>query len=243
MSPVKREWLVHGCMRLSDYDEKERVSLKVKGLISEMYGGEEFRIRSWPQRGFRDTLWWYEKSIEVPGSVASYFLKLDNRRGPNLYAGITVEKAFEDDELARKAAIKNNQPFGRWRLDESWGWHRFVSSLHQVKPLVLSVAEALQSELYLWLEFDDGGLDSQYYVLTQDNLYWRGGFKPIEWKELYKFVAQPRPQSWGGVYLARAFTLDECTPHLDEAKLVDVFQAMRPIRDTWRGLLSQPTTQ
>jgi hypothetical protein len=238
MSPVKREWLVHGCMRLSDYDEKNRVSLKVRNLISQMYGGEEFSIRSWPQRDFRDTLWWSEKSIDVPGSAASYFLTLDNRRGPNLYAGITVEKAYEDDELAREAATKYDQPLRRWRLDESWDWHRFVSSLNQIKPLILSAAEALQSELYLWLEFGEGGIDSQHYVLSQSCLYWRGGFKPIEWEELHKFVIQPRPKLWGGVFLARAFTLDECTPHLDEARLMDVFQSMRPIRDYWRGVLS-----
>lgn len=243
MSPVKREWLTHGCMRLSDYHDKERVSQKIRTLISEMYGGKEFRIRSWPQRDFRDTLWWYEKSVETPGLVASYFLKLDNWRGPNVYAGITVEKAFQEKELARNVAARRRQPVEWWLLDENWDWHRFVSSLAQVKPLVLSAAKALRSELYVWLEFGDDRRDSRYYVLKQGRLYWRGGFKPISWKELVEFATQPRPQLWGGVFLARAFTLDECSPRLDETDLMDVFQAMQPIRDFWRRLSSHPTTQ
>jgi len=57
MSPIKQEWLIHGCMKLSDYDMTERVSQRIRSLISEMYGGEEFCIRSWPQQNFRDTLW------------------------------------------------------------------------------------------------------------------------------------------------------------------------------------------
>lgn len=124
-----------------------------------------------------------------------------------------------------------------FRLDEdtSWDWHKFVKSLPDIKEFVLSIAEILQSELYLWLEFGENESENQYYVITQNNLYWRGGFKPIEWDELEKFVVKPRPQAWGGVFLAKSFTLDECTPHLDEAKLIDVFKAMRHVRDIWRG--------
>jgi hypothetical protein len=55
MSPIKREWLIHGCLSLPE-DDQGRVSQKIKGILSKMYGGEAFRIRSWPQRGFRDTL-------------------------------------------------------------------------------------------------------------------------------------------------------------------------------------------
>lgn len=244
MSPVKREWLVHGCMRLSDYDRVGRVSLKVRHLIEGMYASPEFRIRQWPQRDFRHTLWWYEKQVEVPGLAASYFLKLDNQRGPNLYAGITVEKAYEDDDLARKAAAENDQPFEWWILDKRWDWHRFVSSLPHIKPLVLSVAETLHSELYVWLEFaEEETRETRYYLVTPDDVYWRGGFKPIDWNELENFVAQPRLRSWGDVFVAKAFTLDECTPHLDESELLDVFGAMQPIRDTWRGLSSGSTTR
>ena len=93
----------------------------------------------------------------------------------------------------------------------------------------------MQSELYLWLEFGEDALDSQHYVLTQGRLYWRGGFKSVEWKELHEFVTRSRPKSWGGVSVAKAFSLDECTPSLDEAELMAVFRTMRPIRDLWRG--------
>lgn len=232
MSPVKREWLVHGCMRLSDHDKKDRTSLKVRGLISHMHGGEEFSIKQWPQRGFRDTLWWYEKSVDAPGSAASYFLKLDNRRGPQVYAGITVEKGFEDDALAAQAASEFKQPARWWRLDESWDWHSFVSSLNQIEPLVHSAAETLQSELYVWLEF----ADSRYYVASQGQLYERLGFKPVAWSGLHGFVSRPRPTSYGGVYIVRSFSLGECTPRLGDDRLLGVYQALRPVRDIWRGI-------
>ncbi|HEC36030.1 MAG TPA: hypothetical protein ENI39_05795 [Anaerolineae bacterium] len=235
MSPITASWLVHGCMRLSDYDEEGRVSLKVRDLISKMYQGVEFRIRSWPQRGFRDTLWWYEKSVGIPGQAASYFLKVDNWRGPNLYVGITVEKAYEDEGLAHEIAAARGQPVEWWWLDDSWDWHRAVASLSQVKPLVVSAAGALQSELFLWLEFSNGKPDNRYYVVKQRDLYWRGGFRPIDWEELHEFVARPRPRSWGGVFIARVFSLGECSPYLEESRLMEVFEALKPIRDLWRG--------
>ena len=143
MSPITRDWLVHGCMRLSDHDEEQRISLRIRNLISEMYQGVEFSIRSWPQRGFRDTLWWYEKSVKVPGQAASYFMKLDNWRGPNLYVGITVEKAYEDERLAREVATMKRQPVEWWLLDNSWDWHRAVASMSHVKDLVVSAANII----------------------------------------------------------------------------------------------------
>ena len=174
----------------------------------------------------------------MPCSAASYVLKVDRRRGPNLYAGISVEKAFEDDEKARESAAKARVRFEWQRLDERWDWYRFVSSLPQIETLVRSVAEELGGELYLWVEFgEEGEVASQYYMVTGNALYWRGGFKPIRWSEVAQFVEQPHPRSWGGVYLVRAFALDECSPYLSEWKVVDVFKAMRPIRDTWRGLI------
>ena len=53
--------------------------------------------------GFKDTLWWYEKS-EIPSTIASYFLKVDNQKSPNLSVGVSVEKGYEDKELAQKMA-------------------------------------------------------------------------------------------------------------------------------------------
>jgi hypothetical protein len=243
MSPIKREWLIHGCLSLPK-DDRGRVSQKIKGILSKMYDGETFRIRSWPQRGFRDTLWWYETSVVTPGQAASYFLKVDNKRGPNLYVGISVEKAYESEDLAHSLASKTNPPVRVWLLDDNWDWHRFLPSLPEIKPLVLSTAKALQSTLYFWLEFGHygGKRDDQYFSVSQDNLYWRGGFRPVKWDALYKFASESRPDAWGGIYLVKAFSLNDCTPYLDEAMLVEVFRVMRPIRDLWRGSSSHHLT-
>ena len=243
MSPVKREWLLHGCMRSPDADDTERVSIKIRSRISELYGGKAFSIKSWPQRGFRNVWWWYEKSARTPSVVASYCLITDNSRGPNLYAGITVEKGFEDRKRARKEATQRNESIERWLLSEDWDWHRFVSSWARAEERVRSAAEKLRSELYFWLEFGDDRRDSRYYMIDQNHLYWRGGFAPVKWAELLRFATKPRPQLWGSLYLIRAFTLDECTPALSEGKLMEVFEAMRPIRDLWRGTLPQPASQ
>jgi len=238
MSPVRRDWLVYGCLDLSRKGDEESLSQKIRILVSEMYGGKKIGIRSWPQRGFRDTLWWYEKS-EIPSTISTYFLKVDNQKSPNLLVGISVEKGYEDKELAQKKAAENKERIDRWLLSKRWDWHRFVSSLNQVKPLIFSVAETLKCELYLSVEFHakkDG--DSKYYVIKDNNLYWRGGFKPVKWEQLIQFVTKPHPpSSWGDVYFAKVFTLNECTPQLDESKIMDVFQAMKPIRDLWRGLV------
>jgi hypothetical protein len=223
-------------MRLSDLEDKERVSLRVREMISEMYG-EEFNIRSWPQQNYRDTLWWYEK-LKIPSTVASYFLKVDNKRGPNLYAGISIEKGLEDGALAEEKAIKRNESIERYRLDKNWDWYRFLSSFKDFTNLVSSLSNMLKCELYFWVEFDEGRTDSQYFVIDKGELFWRGGFKPIEWDNVYKFLIKSYPKSWENVYLARAFTLEECTPQLEEKKIMEVFEAMRPIRDLWRGLSS-----
>ena len=58
----------------------------------------------------------------------------------------------------------------------------------------------------------------------------------MKWEQLIKFVKKPHlPSSWGEVYFARVFTLNECTPQLDESKIMDVFHAMKPIRDSGGG--------
>lgn len=240
MSTVKREWLLHGCMDLSGDDEADRVSIKTRALISEMYGGVEFSIKGWPEQGFRNTLWWYEKSVETPSTVASYSLKLDKWRGPNLYAGITVEKGYEDDEKAKNQAERStSRTIESLLLDENWDWNRFVSSLNQIEPLVLSAAETLRSELYFCLEFGDNRNDSDYYVVRNANLYRRVGFKSYGFEDIFNFVTKSRRQLWGNVHLMRAFSLDECTPDLNVEKLIDVYRAMRPIRDLWRGVKPQ----
>ena len=90
MGLVKREWLQHGCLKLDEFEERDRISLRIRDILGNDYG-EKFAVRSWPQQNYRDTLWWYEKS-KLPSTVASYFLKIDGKRGPNLYAGVSVER-------------------------------------------------------------------------------------------------------------------------------------------------------
>jgi len=234
MSPVRREWLIHGCMDLSTHAASRPVSKMVQQSISQMYGGVEFSTRSWPQRDYRHTLWWYESSLLVPSSVAAYFLKVDNWRGPNLYAGVTVEKGYEDVAIARTRARETRQAIEWWLLDRHWDWHRFVSSRSRAKSLILPVGERLHSELYLWLEIGDRRSEAKYYVVKQGSLYSRGGFKAIEWDDLFSLATRRRPQSWVSVFVARAFSLEECTPELDDGRLIEVFEAMQPVRDLWR---------
>jgi len=235
MSPIEKDWLLHGCMYLSDLEVESRPTMKIRDLISSMYGDEEFSVWSWPQRGYRDTVWWYEKSVGVPCSAASYFIKFDQQRGPALYAGILVEKAYEDEKKARQAA-KKSQPIEYLLLDNQWDWKRAVYSLDKIEPLVIAAAKTIKSDLYIWVEFDDGREKSRYYILKNNHLYQRGGFKVVGWEELKKFALKPRPQQWGSIFIARAFTLDSCSPTIAEGKLMDVFEALRPVRDHWRGL-------
>jgi hypothetical protein len=154
-----------------------------------------------------------------------------------LYAGISVEKGFEDMKLARKTATQKKEPIERWLLGDNWDWHRFVSTWDRAQPLMLAAAEALHHELYLWVEFGDDGRDSKHFVIRDGHLYWRGGFKPIQWSQVMSFAIKSRPTLWGGISLTRAFSLDDCTPFLHERELMDVFEAMRPIRDLWRGIV------
>jgi len=236
MSQIKREWLLHGCLKLNDDAAAERVTTRIQSRLSQAYGGEKFRVRFWPKFGFKNTLWWYEKSFKTPSVAASYFLKTDDGRGPMLYAGISVEKGFEGAKLARKRAAQEREATERWLLDDSWDWHRFTSTWDRAQPLILEAAEALHRELYLGVEFGDATRVSKHYLVRDGHLYWRGGFNTIQWSEVLKFATKPHPKLWGSIFLARAFSLDDCTPFLHERELMDVFEAMRPIRDLWRGI-------
>ena len=237
MSSIKREWLLHGCMKLDEFQEKDRISLRIRDILAEDYG-EKFAVRLWPQQNYRDTLWWYEKS-KLPSTVASYFLKIDSKRGPNLYVGVSVEKGIEDHKLAQKKAKAKGERLERWKLQSDWDWHRFLSSINQTWPLIFDCAKSLNCEIYFWIEFGEGRTDSQYYVIHDGNVYWRGGFKPVKPEKIYRFLTKPYPKSWGDVYLARAFDLNDCTPQLDETKILDIFTAMRPIRDLLGGAKSK----
>ncbi len=239
MSTIKREWLLHGCLKL-DSDEADNITMKIKAYLSEAYEGEEFKVRLWPKFNYKNTLWWYEKSYEIPCEASSFFLKTDNSRGPMLYVGISVEKGYEDKNLARKIAKQSGERIERWSLRENWNWNRFISipTWENSKPLIIAASRTLNHELYLWLEFEANGVlkDSKYYVIQDGNLYERIGYKIISWSKVREFIIRSRPKLWGNIYLARAFSLDECTPVLDEGKLIEVIEAMRPIRDLWRGV-------
>ncbi len=238
MSALKREWLIHGCINLSEIPEEERVSQRLRGLISELYGGKKISIRSWPQQGFKDIYWWYEKT-KIASTVASYFMRVDNQRGVNLYAGVSVERGYQDRAKAKKRAEQKKEGIERWLLTSKWDWHRFLSSFVQLKPLVLGAAEKLRKEIYLWVEFHDKGkYESQYFLVKNNNLYWRGGFKTVDWEKMHDFIMKPRPNLWGEFYVARAFSLEECTPQLEAQKILEVFEVMKPIRDLWRGARS-----
>lgn len=235
MGSILREWLIQGCINLSGINEEERISQKLRTLLSEMYGEKKISIRSWPQQGFKDTYWWYEKA-KIASTVASYFIKVDNQRGVNLYAGVSVERGYEDRAKAKKKADQKKENIKRWLLTPEWDWHRFLSSFDQFKIIVSEAAERLKREIYISAEFHDKGkYDSQYFLVKDNNLYWRGGFKAIGWEKLHKFISKPRPNLWGNFYAARAFSIEECTPQLEAEKILEVFQAMRPIRDLWRG--------
>lgn len=234
MSGIRAEWLVQGCLRLGDLPETDRVSLQVRSEIEGMYPGAQFAVRGWPQQGFRETLWWYEKEF-TPGSSASYFLKVDPWRGPALYAGITVEKAFEDVDVAERLASKRNIPTDWYLLNDHWDWHRLLASLPASGGALQTAAGSLGRELYCWLEFGEDQHESRYFVIKQDALYRRGGFKPIGWDEVLDFASKSRPQAWGKFCVVRAFNLDECSPELDIGKLLEVFRILKSARDSWSG--------
>jgi hypothetical protein len=45
------------------------------------------------------------------------------------------------------------------------------------------------------------------------------------------FASKPHPRKWGRLALMRAFNIDECTPALDSAAVMETFAAFKDIRD------------
>jgi hypothetical protein len=204
MSTVRREWLLHGCLKLSDEPTVDHITRRIQVHLSEAYGGENFQVRLWPKYGYKHTVWWYEKSFKIPCVAASYFLITDNSRGPMLYAGVTVEKGLEDAKLARRMAAQRGGGSERWLLGKDWDWHRFISTWDHAQPVIMAASENLHRELYLWVEFtfEAQVYDSQYYIIRDGHLYWRGGFKPIQWPKVMKFTTRSHPKLWGNSFLA-----------------------------------------
>jgi hypothetical protein len=234
MSGIRADWLVHGCMNLGEVPEETRVSLNIRDSISDAYGGTRFAVRMWPRTGFKNTIWWSEK--DVAPYNAAYFLKVDPWRGPALYAGITVEKGVEDPQEAMRRAQEKGIAAKELLLGKGWDWDRAVSSLGVISSPLGRLVRAVGTEIYYWLEFGESQRDSRYFVVKKDGLYQRGGFRPVPWDDLREFASRSRPQDWGNMFVAKAFSLDECTPELDVSRVLEVFAALKQIRDSWRGL-------
>jgi len=226
---------MHGCLNVGKLPNDRRPALTLRDRFSQNYGGTQFRVRGWPQRGFRDTLWWSEKHIPHRYGAA-YMLRFDHTRGPILHAGITVEKGYEDRDVAVRRARQLNEPVHQLLLAKSWDWYRALDSIPQLGAAIQGAAGTLGVGLYCWVEFGGGDDDGQYFLVTSDALYLRGGFKPVRWDSVVEFARKPRRRKWGRLSIMRAFSLDECTPELGESSLLEVFAALRNVRDTWRGI-------
>lgn len=235
MSGIRADWLIQGCMNLGEVPKERRVACIIRDGISDMYGSTRFAVRMWPRYGFKNTIWWSER--DVPPYNAAYFLKVEPWRGPALYAGITVEKGVEDPQKATSRAQAKGIAAKELLLDEGWDWNRAISSLGLIGSSLLTAVRAVGEEMYCWLEFGDNQRDSRYFVIKGEALYQRGGFRKVPWEELRQFASQSRPHDWGNVFVARAFSIDECGPELDVSQILDVFAALKPIRDSWRGLI------
>lgn len=238
---VKAEWLAHGCLNVGDLPNDRRPAIGLRDRLSDIYGGLPFRVRDWPQRGFRHTLWWSEQSVRLRYGSA-YMLKVDQRRGAGLYVGINVEKGLEDRDAAQRLAQQRKEPVSQFLLTRSWDWHRALGSLPVVGAAIQEASATLGHSLFCWVEFGRGD-DGDHFLVTPDALYVRGGFKPVQWESVVKCASRPHPRQWGRLAVMRAFSLDECTPALDDSAVLEVFLALRSVRDIWRGIPSPPRRQ
>lgn len=234
MSVVKREWLLHGCLNVGSFPRDDRPATDLKDRIAKQYGGARFRARGWPQRGFRDTLWWSEQNIPHRYGSA-YMLKLDCDRGPAFHVGINVEKGFEDRDVAMRRAAELREPIQQLLLTKDWDWHRALKSFPDIGASIQGAARSLGVPLYCWVEFGKRD-DAEYFMVTGEAIYRRGGFKPVGWSTVADFAAKSRPRKWGRLSVMRSFSLDECTPALDAYSIMSVFAALRGVRDLWRGI-------
>ena len=201
-----------------------------------MFTAYRFRCAAGRQKVFRT------RSGGLKSTLASttprYMLKLDHDRGPALLVGINVEKGLEDKAVARRHGKQANKSVAQLSMTKTWDWHRAVGSLPGVGSAIQRAAAVLETSLYCWVEFGtrDQPKENQYFLVTPDAVYLRGGFKPVTWDSVAEFAAKPRPAQWGRLSIMRAFSLEECTPELDDSSVLSVLQALRGVRDTWRGI-------
>lgn len=164
-------------------------------------------------------------------------LKVDTDRGAALYVGINVEKGYESKAVALRHAHGTKVPVDQLLLTKGWDWHRALNLLPKVGPAIQDATRALGVHLYCWVEFG-GGDDSNHFLVTPHALYERSGFRPVPWETVVQFAGKPRIRHWGRLAVMRAFSLDECTPELHESSVLEVFRALRNVRDQWRGIRS-----
>jgi hypothetical protein len=228
-------------MKVGDLPEDRHPGLDIRQRLEAAYDDAQFKVRMWPGgMKFKHTLWWSEKKATHRYSAA-YYMNLDPWRGPALFAGITVEKGFEDREVAERRAQQLKEPVDQLLLGKTWDWHGALKSLPTLGLALQDASRLLERELYCWVEFGKEEADSRYFVVRPDALYERGKFKPIRWSEVSDFASQPRKRKWGTLSVVRAFALNECTPELDVSAVMNAFQALREVRDIWRGLV--PATE
>jgi hypothetical protein len=235
MGVVPADWLINGCMSLGGQPKERKFSLTTCKYLEELHG-IPFKVRQWPRKGYRHTLWWYEKDAD-PATTASFFVALDNARGPGLYAGVCVEKGYEDRGVARTQSRKEGKDIEEYLLTERWDWHHFLRSLTDLPDIAKGASESLGNrELFVWAEYHRGTeQESRYYVIRDGVTYQRGLLRPISWKRVVGFISKRRPALWGQFMVVRAFNLSEACSGITEQSIWDVFEALKPIRDLWRG--------
>jgi len=108
---------------------------------------------------------------------------------------------------------------------------------HYLDPVLQDASRLLGKELYWWVEFGNDQRDRRQFVVRPDALYERGKFKPVGWNEVSHFASRPRKRKWGTLAIVRAFALSECTLELDVSAVMHVLEALRDVRDIWRGLV------
>ena len=84
-----------------------------------------------------------------PRQAAAYFLRLDASRGPVMFAGITVEKGFEDRAVAQRRARELKEPVSQLLLSKTWDWHRALATLQKLGPALEDASRAIGNELYM----------------------------------------------------------------------------------------------
>jgi len=74
-------------------------------------------------------------------------MTLDPWRGPALFAGITVEKGFKDQDVAERRAQQLKEPVDQLFLGKTWDWHGATRSLPTLGPVFQDASRLLGSLL------------------------------------------------------------------------------------------------